>query len=147
MIALLQRVERAAVSVDGIAVGSIGRGVLVLLGVARGDGPDDLARLVDKVRFLRLFPDERGVPNLDLAQAGGSVLCVSQFTLLADCRKGRRPGFSGAEEPVRARALWEEFCASLASAGIPVERGVFGAEMRVELVNDGPWTLHLDSRA
>lgn len=146
MIALLQRVSRASVSVDGIARGTIGTGILVLLGVAKGDGPDDLSRLVEKVRYLRIFPDDRGIPNLDIAQAGGSVLCVSQFTLLADCRKGRRPGYSPAEEPGRARVLWEDFCTALEAAGIPVERGVFGADMRVELVNEGPFTLHLDSR-
>lgn len=146
MIALLQRVARARVEVEGVVVGRIQRGLLVLLGVARGDTQDDISRLVDKIRHLRVFPDEKGIPNLDISQAEGAILCVSQFTLLADCRKGRRPGYAPAEEPARAQELWERFCGDLAAAGIPVERGVFGADMQVELVNDGPFTLHLDTR-
>lgn len=146
MRALLQRVSGARVEVDGEVAGRIDAGFLVLLGVARGDGDDDIRALVDKIRHLRVFPDDRGRMNLDIAQAGGAVLCVSQFTLLADCSKGRRPGFSGAEDPDRARALWEAFCLGLEAAGLVVARGRFGADMRVHLVNDGPVTLWLDSR-
>lgn len=146
MIALLQRVRRASVEVGDETVGAIGPGLLVLLGVARGDAEADLDRLVDKIRHLRVFADADGKLNLDIGQAGGSVLCVSQFTLLADCRKGRRPGFSQAEDPALAQPLWERFCERLASTGIAVERGRFGADMQVSLVNDGPLTFHLDSR-
>ena len=146
MIALLQRVARARVEVDGVVTGQISRGLLILLGVARGDTDQDISRLVEKIRFLRVFPDDKGIPNLDILQAEGAVLCVSQFTLLADCSKGRRPGYAPAEEPTRAKELWERFCDDLAATGIPVGRGVFGADMQVELVNDGPYTLHLDTR-
>lgn len=146
MRALLQRVSEARVEIDGAVVGSVGTGFLVLLGVARGDTDADISRLVDKIRHLRVFPDLAGKMNLDIAQAGGGVLCVSQFTLLADCSKGRRPGFGAGEDPVRARALWESFCEALAGAGLEVGRGRFGADMRVHLVNDGPVTLWLDSR-
>jgi D-tyrosyl-tRNA(Tyr) deacylase len=146
MRALLQRVAQARVEIDGEVAGRIETGFLVLLGVARGDGDADIRVLVDKIRHLRVFPDDRGRMNLDIAQAGGAVLCVSQFTLLADCSKGRRPGFSAAEDPERARALWEAFCERLGQAGLEVARGRFGADMRVHLVNDGPVTLWLDSR-
>ena len=147
MIALLQRVVRASVEVSGRCEARIGKGVLALVGVARGDQDVDVGRIVDKIRHLRIFPDERGIPNLDIVQAGGAVLCVSQFTLLADCSRGRRPGYSPAEEPGRAKELWEEVCRRLEAEGIAVQRGIFGADMAVELVNDGPFTLHLDSRA
>lgn len=147
MIALLQRVRRASVEVGDETVGSIGPGLLILLGVARGDTDADLERLVDKIRHLRIFSDPEGKLNLDIGQVAGAVLCVSQFTLLADCRKGRRPGFSQAEDPALAEPVWERFCERLASTGITVERGRFGADMQVSLVNDGPLTFHLDSRA
>lgn len=147
MIALLQRVRRASVEIDGATVSAVGPGLLILLGVARGDTEADLERLVDKIRHLRIFPDAEGKLNLDIGQAGGAVLCVSQFTLLADCRKGRRPGFSPAEDPQLAQPLWERFCERLAATGVEVERGRFGADMQVSLINDGPLTIHLDSRS
>lgn len=148
MIALLQRVRRASVEVDGTTVGAIGPGLLILLGVAKGDTEADLERLVEKIRHLRIFADAEGKLNLDIGQAaGGAVLCVSQFTLLADCRKGRRPGFSQAEDPKLAEPLWERFCERLATTGIAVERGRFGADMQVSLINDGPLTIQLDSRS
>lgn len=146
MRALLQRVSEASVTVDGETIGEIGKGFLVLLGVGRGDTDDELERMADKIRHLRLFSDEQGKMNLDIAQAGGEVLCVSQFTLYADCRKGRRPGFTDGEEPVRARAMWERFCERLRSLGLRVAEGRFGTDMQVRLLNDGPVTIHLDTR-
>lgn len=146
MIAVVQRVLSARVETEGEVVGAIGAGLLVLLGVARGDAPVDAAWLAARIPDLRIFPDERGRISYDLSAAGGSVLCVSQFTLLADLSHGRRPGFSGAEDPEPARLLWEEFCRRLDSRGVACERGRFGADMRVSLVNDGPFTLVLDSR-
>jgi len=147
MIALLQRVRRAGVTVEDLEIATIGKGLLILLGVAKGDTQADLEKLLDKIATLRIFPDAEGKLNLDLLQAGGSVLCVSQFTLLADCRRGRRPGFSQAEIPELAKPMWELFCEDMAKRGIPVERGEFGADMQVSLVNDGPLTIHLDSRS
>lgn len=147
MIALLQRVRRASVTVSDLEIATIGKGLLILLGVAKGDTLADLEKLLDKISTLRVFPDEEGKLNHDLLQAGGSVLCVSQFTLLADCRKGRRPGFSQAEIPELAKPMWELFCTRLATRGIPVERGQFGADMQLSLINDGPLTIHLDSRS
>lgn len=147
MIALLQRVRRASVEVDGSTVGAVGPGLLILLGVAKGDTQADVERLAEKIRHLRLFADPEGKLNLDIGQVGGAVLCVSQFTLLADCRKGRRPGFSQAEDPKLAEPLWERFCERFAATGITVERGRFGADMQVSLINDGPLTIHLDSRS
>jgi len=146
MRALLQRVSQARVEIEGETAGRIGKGFLVLLGVARGDADGDIAKLVDKIRHLRVFPDADGRMNLDIADAAGAVLCVSQFTLLADCRKGRRPGFTGGEDPPRARELWEAFCQRLRATGLEVQTGRFGADMQVHLVNDGPVTLWLDSR-
>lgn len=146
MRALLQRVSEASVAIDGEVVGAIGRGYLVLLGVGKGDTEAHLEKLVDKICHLRLFPDEQGKMNLDVFQAGGSILCVSQFTLYADCKRGRRPGFSDSEEPVLAKAMWELFCARLRERGLTVETGRFGADMQVRLLNDGPVTIHLDSR-
>jgi len=145
MRALLQRVSEASVSIGGEVVGEVGRGYLVLLGVGRGDTDDDLLRMADKIRHLRLFADDRGRMNLDISQVGGAVLCVSQFTLYADCKRGRRPGFTDGEEPERARLVWERFCDHLRGHGIRVETGRFGADMQVRLLNDGPVTIHLDS--
>lgn len=145
MIALLQRVSRAEVRIDGAPVAAIGTGMVVLLGVARGDSEEDARRLSDKIRHLRIFPGPSGHPDLDVGQAGGSILCVSQFTLLADCGRGRRPSFGPAEEPARAKELWELFCELAAEGGIEVRRGVFGADMTVDLANEGPFTIHLDS--
>jgi D-tyrosyl-tRNA(Tyr) deacylase len=127
--------------------GQIERGLLVLLGAAAGDGPADLAYIVDKVTNLRIFPDDAGKMNRSVLDVGGGVLVVSQFTLLGDARQGRRPSFIGALEPVAARALYEQSLGALRTAGVPrVEAGEFAADMAVELVNDGPVTILLDSR-
>jgi D-tyrosyl-tRNA(Tyr) deacylase len=143
--ALLQRVSRAEVRVDAESVGSIGLGLLVLLGVGPDDDDavsDDLAR---RVTELRIFRDEEGRTNRSLAEAGGSVLVVSQFTLFADTSRGRRPGFTGAAHPELAERLYERFAATLEGLGVVVAHGRFGAEMAVELVNDGPFTIWLDT--
>lgn len=144
---VLQRVSRAGVSVDGVTVGAIERGFLALVGVGRDDPDEHAGKLAEKVTGLRVFADEAGKMNLALADVGGAVLVVSQFTLYGDTRKGRRPSFTGAEEPERAAALVEAFAAGVESRGIPVARGVFGADMQVELCNDGPVTLILDATA
>jgi D-tyrosyl-tRNA(Tyr) deacylase len=146
MRAVLQRVTRASVEVAGECVGRIGHGWLVLLGVARGDTDRDADWLAEKVAHLRAFEDEQGKMNRDVAQTGGGVLVVSQFTLLADCRAGRRPSFTEAADPAEAERLYLRFADCLAAAGLPVEKGVFRAMMKVELVNDGPVTFLLDSR-
>ena len=146
MRAVLQRVERASVEVGGKTVGAIGSGWLVLLGVARGDTDDETDKLADKVVALRGFEDENGKMNLGVAEAGGGVLVVSQFTLLADTRSGRRPSFTGAAEPVEAERLHLRFVDRIKKAGSPVATGVFRASMKVSLVNDGPVTFLLDSR-
>lgn len=145
MRALLQRVARASVTVDGAVVGAIDAGLLVLLGVGPGDDERVAERMADKVRKLRVFPDGDGKMNLSLEQAGGSCLVVSQFTLYGDARGGNRPGFSGAAEPELAQRLYQHFTAALSERGVPVQNGRFAAEMAVELVNDGPITLWLDS--
>jgi D-tyrosyl-tRNA(Tyr) deacylase len=136
--ALVQRVSRAAVSVDGERVAAIGPGLLVLLGVTHADRPEDADRLADKVRALRVFPDAEGRMNEPLG-AGREVLCVSQFTLYGDARRGNRPSYVAAARPERAEPLYERFCARLGA-----QRGAFGAHMAVELVNDGPVTLLLE---
>jgi D-tyrosyl-tRNA(Tyr) deacylase len=147
MKAVLQRVRRASVEVGGEEICRIGPGLLVLLGVAAGDGDDDVAWLARKVAGLRVFADEQGRMNRSVVEAGGSLLVVSQFTLLGDCRAGRRPGFSGAAPPEEGRRLYEAFLARVAAvSGVPVRAGVFGAEMLVSLENDGPVTLILDTR-
>jgi D-tyrosyl-tRNA(Tyr) deacylase len=146
MRAVVQRVTRAAVRVDGAVVGEIGRGLAVLVGVARGDGEADARALAEKVTALRIFEDGAGRMNLALAAAGGALLAVSQFTLLGDVRKGNRPGFTDAAPPEEANALYEAFCAAAAAAGARVAKGVFRAHMEVELVNDGPVTILLDTR-
>ena len=140
---VLQRVVRARVSVDGAAVGQIGRGLLLLVGVGRGDPDEHAGRLADKVATLRVFAD--GKTNLAIADVAGAALVVSQFTLYGDVRKGRRPSWTPAEEPDRAAAMVEAFTVALEAHGVPVERGVFGADMEVELTNDGPFTLILDA--
>jgi D-tyrosyl-tRNA(Tyr) deacylase len=145
MRAVVQRVSRAQVTVEGQVVGRIERGLLVLLGVAQADADPDLEWLVAKVLALRVFPDAAGKMNLDLAQAGGSLLVVSQFTLYGDARKGNRPAFTGAKEPVEAERMYQRFCDRARELGAKVEQGVFRADMQVELVNDGPVTLLLDS--
>lgn len=142
MILVLQRVARASVRVDGATVGRIGKGLLVLACVEPPD--DDLAvdQAARKTAELRCFSDEAGKMNLDVAQAGGAVLAVSQFTLGADLSRGRRPGFEGAARPETARPLFDRFVAGVRAYGLRVETGVFGALMEVELVNDGPVTFH-----
>ena len=144
MRAVVQRVSRAAVRVDGATVGEIGAGLLVLVGVARGDGPEQAHRLAAKVARLRIFEDEDGKFARSVIDSGGAVLTVSQFTLIADTAKGNRPSFSGAAPGPAAAALYETFCAALGAEGLQVERGTFGARMEVELVNDGPVTIVLD---
>ena len=141
---VLQRVARASVEVAGERVAAIGRGLLVLAGVAPGDGEPQVAAAAAKVAALRLFEDPEGKMNLSLGEVGGSVLLVSQFTLLASTGKGRRPSFAGAARPEIAAPLVERLAEHLAGLGVTVERGRFGAAMAVELVNDGPVTLVLD---
>jgi D-tyrosyl-tRNA(Tyr) deacylase len=143
--ALLQRVDRASVHVDGSQVASIGRGFLALAGVGHGDGPPEAERLAEKIATLRVFADDERKMNLSLADVDGKVLVVSQFTLYADVRKGRRPSYTGAAAPDHAAALVEALATGLERRGVTVGRGVFGADMRVELVNDGPVTLLLDT--
>jgi D-tyrosyl-tRNA(Tyr) deacylase len=145
MRAVVQRVSRASVEVEGALVSSIGKGLLVLLGVRRGDTHADLEWMAEKVLNLRIFDDSQGVMNLSLLDVLGEVLVVSQFTLLADSRKGRRPSYIDAAAPDEAKALYEAFCDRLAASGRRVERGVFQATMAVGLVNDGPVTILLDS--
>ena len=145
MRAVLQRVSRASVEVDGTIVGRIERGWLVLLGVGKGDAEADADWLAEKAAGLRAFEDEQGKMNRSVVEAGGSVLVVSQFTLLGDCRKGRRPGFDAAAEPGEAERLYRHFAERVARGGVPVATGVFRAMMQVELVNDGPVTLILDT--
>jgi D-tyrosyl-tRNA(Tyr) deacylase len=143
--ALLQRVRDAGVVVDGQTVGHIGHGWLVLLGVGHGDTPAVASALADKVAGLRCFEDAEGKTNLSILDVGGSVLVVSQFTLYADTSRGRRPGFTNAAPPELASALVDHFAAALRSQGLRVETGRFGAHMQVTLVNDGPFTIWLDS--
>jgi D-aminoacyl-tRNA deacylase len=143
--AVVQRVSRAAVDVDGDRVGEIGIGLLVLLGVMQGDTRADLDYIVSKTVQLRIFPDEAGRMNRDVRAAGGAILAVSQFTLAGDCRKGNRPSFIGAEEPGAARQMYEDAVAAWRARGVTVATGVFQAHMDVSLVNDGPVTILLDS--
>jgi len=142
---LVQRVSRASVSVDGEVRSSIGLGYLLLVGVGRGDEAALVGRLADKVAGLRIFRDADGKTNLAIADVDGEALVVSQFTLYADTRKGRRPSFVYAADPEEAAELVEAFAAALEARGLKVARGVFGAEMEVELVNDGPFTMWLDA--
>ncbi len=141
---VLQRVARAQVRVDGVPVGSIGKGYLLLIGFKSGDGEEALRWMVEKIRGLRLFPDSEGKMNLPIDSVGGELLVVSQFTLYADVRKGRRPSFVGAAEPDEAERLYERFVDLLRQGTIPVATGEFGAMMEVDLVNDGPVTLVIE---
>ena len=143
---VLQRVSSARVSADGRECGRIGRGLVVLVGVGREDGPADVEYTAGKIRNLRLFDDAAGRLNCSLADVGGELLVVSQFTLYGDCRRGRRPSFDKAAPPADARAVYEQLVAALRSSGVTVRTGRFQAMMQVELVNDGPVTLLLDSR-
>ena len=145
MIALLQRVSRSAVRVEGRTVGEIGQGLNILLGVVKGDTPKEIDKLMAKIPHLRIFPDEEGRMNLSLIECGGSALVISQFTLAGSVKKGRRPSFEQAMPPREARELYVAFCEALAEY-VPVERGIFGAKMEVEILNDGPVTFLLDTR-
>lgn len=147
MRALLQRVTQARVEVEGATVGEIGPGLLILVCAMPGDTDESGAKLAAKIAKLRIFRDEAGKMNLSLADAGGSALVVSQFTLAADTSRGNRPGFSGACPPDEAERLYERFAADLAALAIPVATGRFGAEMAVSLTNDGPVTIWLDTAA
>jgi D-tyrosyl-tRNA(Tyr) deacylase len=141
---VVQRVSTARVRVDGATVGAIGPGLLILVGAGEGDSADAARWLADKCAHLRIFEDEDRRMNRSVVDIGGEALVVSQFTLYGDCRKGRRPSFTGALEPEAARALVELFAASLTAAGLRVETGTFGARMEVELVNQGPVTMLLE---
>ena len=147
MRAVIQRVSRASVTVDGEVVGEIGAGLLVLLGVEQGDTQDDVVWMANKVVGLRVFEDAEGKMNLDVGEVGGAVLAVSQFTLLGDCRKGRRPSFISAAAPEKAEEYYEKFIERARAAGVTVASGKFRADMQIELVNDGPVTLWVDSRS
>ena len=144
MRAVCQRVSEARVCVNGAITAEIGNGLVVLLGIARGDGAAEVERLAGKVARLRIFGDDRGRFDRSLLDVNGAALVVSQFTLIADTRKGNRPSFTDAAPPEEAEPLYDRFCASLRAEGIPVETGVFGAIMAIELVNDGPVTIVLD---
>jgi D-tyrosyl-tRNA(Tyr) deacylase len=145
MRALLQRVSEASVTVDDQIVGQIGQGLLILLGVGQGDSEVQIKTLVDKIVHLRIFADDEGKMNRSLLDIGGEALVVSQFTLYADTRRGRRPGFTNAAPPASAEPLVERFKAILVAHGVVVAGGIFGAHMQVALINDGPVTIWLDS--
>ncbi len=147
MRALLQRVSKASVSVDGRIVGQIGTGFLVLLGVTHSDGQEEVVWLANKIAGLRVFEDKEGKMNASLADVGGALLVVSQFTLYGDARKGRRPSFTAAARPEQAEPLVEAFVAHLRARGFNVAEGVFGADMDLEIHNDGPVTLMLEREA
>lgn len=143
---VIQRVKSAQVCVDGRVTGRVGKGLLVLLGIGKGDGESDLSFLASKIPELRIFEDASGKFNLSLKEINGEALVVSQFTLYGDCRKGRRPSFTEAEEPALAKNLYEQFVSKLREQGVPVQTGEFQAKMEVHLINDGPVTLLLDSK-
>ena len=143
---VIQRVLESSVRVDGRVVGEIGRGFMVLCGVEEGDTMDDVKYCVEKTANLRIFEDDAGKMNRSIVDIGGSVLAISQFTLLGDARHGRRPSFTDAVRPETARALYDAFCEGLQALSIHTEKGVFGADMQVTLTNDGPVTMLIDSR-
>jgi len=146
MRACIQRVQRARVTVGGVPIGSVEKGLVVLLGVAHDDTETDVHYLAEKTAGLRIFDDPAGKMNLAVGEVGGGILVVSQFTLLADCRQGRRPSFVGAAPPALAEQLYESFVRNLTQRNLPTACGQFRASMQVELVNDGPVTIILDSR-
>ena len=146
MRAVVQRVSRASVSVDGTVRGRIGYGILALVGVARDDSEGDIRYIASKIASLRIFDDDAGKMNRSIAESGGAVLCVSQFTLHGDARKGRRPSYNGAAPPETANAHFDAVCERLQAEGLTVETGVFGAKMQVEMTGDGPVTVLLDSQ-
>ncbi len=141
---VLQRVKNAYVAVEGKEVARIGKGLLLLVGIGRGDGEEELSFWARKIPDLRVFPDDEGKFNLSLRDVGGEILCVSQFTLYGDCRKGRRPSFTEAAPGQEAERLFSRFVELLSAQGVPVKSGIFGARMEVGLVNDGPVTLILE---
>lgn len=145
MRAVIQRVTEASVKVDGKKTGEIGKGILIFLGVGEGDTEKDLKYIADKTIGLRIFTDENDKMNLSVQDIGGEILVVSQFTLYGDCRKGKRPSFSSSMEPVAAKRMYEEFIEYVSEQGIRTAHGIFGADMKVELLNDGPVTILLDS--
>lgn len=142
---VIQRVSEASVSVDGNVVGEIGKGFMLLIGVAKGDTSDEAVALVEKISKMRIFEDENEKMNLSLTDVGGSVLAISQFTLCAECRRGNRPDFFNAAPPAEANELYELFISEMRNKGITTEKGIFGADMKVSLINDGPVTIVLDS--
>ena len=147
MRAVVQRVKQSSVKTDGEVVGRIGQGLLVLLGVAKGDGAEDVDFMVKKIINLRIFEDEDGKMNRSLLEIGGELLAVSQFTLLADCRKGRRPSFIEAADPEMATALYERFVDTVREKGVGIQTGRFRAMMEVALINDGPVTIIIESQS
>jgi D-tyrosyl-tRNA(Tyr) deacylase len=144
---LIQRVKSASVSVKGKRISEIEKGLLIFVGIGKEDADDDIEYMSRKISNLRIFEDEEGKMNLNMKQADGAVLSISQFTLYADTRKGNRPGFDQSAPPERAKALWERFNEALKNNGLEVKEGIFGAHMEVELTNDGPVTIWLDSKA
>ena len=147
MIAVIQRVKKAEVSVDGVSVGKCSQGLLVLLGVASGDTKADADAIIKKIPSLRIFCDEDDKMNLSLSDIGGDVLAISNFTLLGNCRRGNRPDFMGAEKPSAASEMYDYFVSKLRESVPHVATGIFGADMKVDICNDGPVTLILDSAA
>ena len=141
---VLQRISRASVTVDGSIVGSIDNGYVVLLGFGEGDDKPKVGKMVDKIQKLRIFPDENGKTNLSIGDVGGGILVISQFTLYADCRKGNRPSFTDAAEPALAEELYDCFIACAQEKFDKVAHGIFGADMKVELINNGPFTVILE---
>lgn len=146
MRALVQRVSRGAVKVDDEIVGQIGGGLVILLGISHNDGSDEVNFVADKCVNLRIFEDDNGKMNRSLLEVGGEALIISQFTLYGDCRKGRRPGFNDAALPKHAIPLYEEFIARVESSGVKTATGIFGASMQVEIINEGPVTLLVESK-
>lgn len=146
MKAILQRVSRASVEVDDSITGKIEKGFLILLGVENGDNEKEADALANKILGLRVFTDENDKMNLSLSDVDGSVLVISNFTLCADCSHGRRPNFMAAARPETAEPLYEYFCKKMLEKGIPVQKGVFGADMQVSLINDGPVTIEINSK-
>jgi D-tyrosyl-tRNA(Tyr) deacylase len=144
---VVQRVNRASVSVEGQITGQIGQGLLVFLGVGRNDTPKDITILADKITHLRVFEDADGKMNLSVKDIGGGILLISQFTLYGDCRKGRRPDFTAAAPPASANMLYEQMIAALRQNGVPVQTGVFAAHMEIDSLNDGPVTILLDTQS
>ncbi len=145
MRAVIQRVKSASVTVEGTVVSEIGKGLLVFLGVAQEDTPADVDYMANKIANLRIFEDDEGLMNLSILDVGGEALVVSQFTLYGDCRKGRRPSFIAAARPEKADPLYQAFMDAISRLGVPVKAGIFQAMMDVELINDGPVTMMLDS--